>query len=350
MSRYREADLSKVKTVSLRKRGSRVHTDLLYRPPSRLASFDAFWDSLPEILGAADLRAVVHAILTSRSRGRPVIALCGAHVLKTGMGPGLIRLIREGILTGLAFNGAGVIHDVELALWGATSEDVGEGLHDGRFGMSGETATFVNDAARTARDRREGFGEALGRLLLVQDPGLAHRSVLAAAYKDRVPVTIHVGIGTDVVHQHPGFDGGATGEASATDFRILAAELLEMAGGTFLNLGSAVLLPEVFLKAFSVACNLGASPRGITTAAFDFIRHYRPQENIVRRPTIRGGKGYYIVGHHEILLPLLIHACLREKAKAPPRRRPRTNKPLKRHQVATDSSLGNNRRKDRRSR
>ncbi len=311
MSRYRQVDLGEVRTESVRGRRSRVKEKNLYRPPSRLDSFGAFWDSMPHILGAEDLRSVVEAVLISRKKSRPVVALCGAHVLKTGMGPGLIRMFEKELLTGIAIHGAGAIHDVELGLWGKTSEDVAAHLHEGRFGMSRETARFVNGAAVVARETGEGYGEALGRLLLERERTTARRSVLAAAYRRSVPVTVHVAIGTDIVHQHPDFDGEATGGASATDFRILAGELLGIAGGTVLNLGSAVVLPEVFLKAFSVICNLGASTQGITTAVFDFLRHYRPLENVVRRPTLRGGKGFYLVGQHEILLPLFFHACLR---------------------------------------
>ena len=311
MSRYEEVDPSRLRTFSLQRRKTRVGEGNLYRPPGRLESFGAFWDSLPNILGAADLRAVVEAVLASRAAGRPVLALCGAHVLKAGLGPGLIRMIDRGLLTGIAFHGAGAIHDVELALWGETSEDVAAELHKGRFGMARETAAFVNGAAAEASKMGEGFGEAIGRLLLSTDRDTVGRSVLAAAYKRRVPATVHVAIGTDVVHQHPNFDGKDTGDASARDFRILTAQVLEIAGGTVLNLGSAVILPEVFLKAFSIARNLGAATDGLTTAAFDFIRHYRPMENVVRRPTLHAGRGYYLIGHHEILLPLLFHACLR---------------------------------------
>jgi hypothetical protein len=262
-------------------------------------------------MGAADLRAVVGAVLASRAADRPVLVLCGAHVLKAGLGPGLIRMIDRGVITGIAFHGAGAIHDVELALWGETSEDVAAELHKGRFGMARETASFVNGAAAEASGKGEGFGEAIGRLLLEADRDTAGRSVLAAAYKRRVPATVHVAIGTDVVHQHPSFDGGETGEATARDFRIFTAQVLEIGGGTVLNFGSAVILPEVFLKAFSIARNLGANTDGLTTAVFDFIRHYRPMENVVRRPTLVSGTGYYLVGQHEILLPLFFHACLR---------------------------------------
>jgi hypothetical protein len=315
MSRYPEIDPRRIRTVSVRKRRSLVSGKDLYRAPKDLESFGGFWDSLPDALGARDLRAVVAAVLASRRRRRPVVVLCGAHVIKTGMGPGLIRWIEEDLATGVALHGAGAIHDVELAIFGVTSEDVPAELHRGRFGMSRETASFVNGAARWAARTGQGFGETLGQLLLQAGKKTASRSVLAAAYARGLPATVHVALGTDIVHPHPSFDGAATGEASARDFRILAAELLQMKGATVLNLGSAVVLPEVFLKAFSAAVNLGADPTGLTTAAFDFIRHYRPMENVVLRPTRGVGRGYFLVGQHEILLPLLFHAALRAVAR-----------------------------------
>jgi hypothetical protein len=326
MSRYPEIDLERVHTISVKGRRSLVKEGALYRPPARPESFRAFWDSLPPILGASDLKAVVAAILASRAKKRPVLALCGAHVFKTGMGPGLIRLMDADLLTLVAVHGAGSVHDVEIGLWGRTSEDVAAELHDGRFGMARETAAFLNGAAVEAARTGEGLGEAIGRRLIETDPRSARRSVLASAYRHGVPVTVHVAIGTDINHQHPDFDGAATGAASARDFRILAAQVARIRGGTVLNLGSAVILPEVFLKAFSVARNLGARTDGITTAAFDFIRHYRPSENIVRRPTLGTGRGYYIVGHHEIMLPLLVQACLLANRPRPrPRRARSTN-------------------------
>ena len=345
MSRYPEADLGRVRTTAIGRRKSLVVDASLYRPPTRLGSFEAFWQSMPQSLGAADLRAVVGAVLASRGRGRPVIALCGAHVLKTGMGPGLIALVDKGLLTGLGFNGAGTVHDVELALWGRTSEDVTAELQTGRFGMARETAKFLNAAAREAARAGEGLGEALGRLLIAERRDAVRRSVLAAAYRRGVPVTVHVAIGTDIHHQHPDFDGAATGESSARDFRILAASLLEIRGGTVLVFGSAVILPEVFLKAYSVACNLGAKRDGMVTAVFDFIRHYRPMENVVRRPTQGTGKGYYLVGQHEILLPIFFHACLLGWKEG---RRTRADvgrhKVLKGPRVASDKSRGADRR------
>lgn len=308
MSRHPEVDLTKIRTVSVESRRSKVGETQSYRPPRDPRSFAGFWDSMPHLLGSDDLRSVVERIAASRRNGRPVIALCGAHVIKTGMGPGLIDWAESGLLTGLALHGAGSVHDVELGLWGRTSEDVAAELHDGRFGMARETASFLNGAAKEAAKGGEGLGEAIGRLLLAADRSSRRRSILAAMSRLGLPATIHVAFGTDIHHQHPSFDGAATGEASARDFRILAAQLMKLRGGTVLNLGSAVILPEVFLKAYSVARNLGGARPPFTTAAFDFIRQYRPVENVVRRPTLRGGQGFYIVGHHEIMLPLLFQA------------------------------------------
>ena len=310
MSRYPECDLSKLKTIPVGKRKSLVSAPRLYQPPDDPGSIEAYIESLPHVLGAASLKALIGAIVKARARDHPVIAMCGAHVLKTGMGPGLIQWIQQGVLTGVAFHGAGSVHDVELGLWGATSEDVAEELHRGRFGMARETAAFLNGAAREAAEREEGLGEAIGRRLLEADPATAGRSVLAAAYRANVPATVHVAIGTDIHHQHPDFDGGATGESSARDFRILANEIITIRDGVVLNLGSAVILPEVFLKAVSVAINLDGDVSRMTTAVFDFIRHYRPAENVVRRPTMGNGRGYYLIGQHEILLPILFQACL----------------------------------------
>jgi hypothetical protein len=301
MSRYDEADLTRVRRTRMAERDSRVDAGSLARPAADAGSFEQFWDGLPPQLAADDLRALARAIVAARRGSRPRVWMLGAHAVKVGLSPVLTSLVREGFASLLAVNGAFAIHDAELALWGRTSEDVGAGLHRGRFGMVRETAEFVNAAAREGAERGEGLGEALGRKLAERRV----ESVLGTCYAAGVPATVHVAIGTDIVHQHPEFSGAATGETSARDFRILAAHLGGMAGGVVVNVGSAVVLPEVFLKAFSVAANLGASSEGLVTATLDFVRHYRPSRNVVERPTEAGGRGYYIVGHHEILLPLL---------------------------------------------
>ncbi len=315
MSRYEEADLSRVRRVPVRERRSKVDPSLLAHPPTEADSFAAFWDGLPGTLGAADLHALARAIVRARRRSRPLVWMFGAHVIKVGLGPLLVNLLREGFATLVAVNGAFAIHDAELALWGQTSEEVAEELHAGRFGMARETADFLNTAAREAADRGEGFGEALGRGLAERRSQCVTESVLATCYECGVPATVHVAIGTDIVHQHPEFSGEATGSATARDFRILARHLDVLSGTVVINVGSAVILPEVFLKALSVAINLGADADGLVTATLDFQKHYRPMLNVVRRPQAGRDQGYYILGHHEILLPLLYQGLLLEQGR-----------------------------------
>ena len=315
MGRYAEADLSRVRRIPMDTRQSKVSGQMLARVPEDHRSFAQFWDGLPEVLAARDLRALAREVVRARRDGRPVIWMCGAHVIKVGLSPLLIDLFERSLGTLLAVNGAFAIHDAELALFGHTSEEVARELHEGRFGMVKETAAFLNGAVREAAERTEGFGEAVGRCL--QEVEVVRPSVLGSCYAGGVPVTVHVAIGTDIVHQHPDFDGAAAGDASARDFRIVAAHLREMAGAVVINVGSAVMMPEVFLKAFSVAVNLGASPDGLVTATLDFQKHYRPQQNVVDRPHPGAKQGYYLVGHHEILLPLLIQGILLEQERGP---------------------------------
>lgn len=316
MSRYPEADLRRLRRSTIERRTSRVAPEALARPIADAGSFTQFWDGLPDLLAARDLRRLARAIVAARSAGRPVVWMCGAHAVKAGLGPLLIRLAEEDLATLLAVNGAFAIHDAELALWGATSEDVAVELPRGNFGTAGETADFVNGAAREARDAAEGLGEALGRLLAGRRADWRTPSVLGRFHELGIPATVHVAIGTDITHQHPGFSGEAAGEASARDFRILAGHLAKLEGAVVLNVGSAVLLPEVFLKACSVAINLGASNARLFTATLDFVKNYRSMENVVRRPPGEGGAGVYLVGHHEILLPLLLQGLLLERARA----------------------------------
>lgn len=305
MSRYEEADLERLRTEPVAERASKVSAESLARPAADPGSFAQLWDGLPPYLAAEDLRALARAVVRARAGRRPVVWMLGAHSIKVGLSPILLSLVREDLATLLAVNGAFAIHDAELALWGRTSEEVDAGLHAGRFGMARETAEVLNGAAVEGVRRGEGLGEAIGRSLAERRSDWRTESVLGACYEAGIPVTVHVAIGTDIVHQHPGFSGAATGECSARDFRILAGHLREMAGAVVVNVGSAVILPEVFLKAFSVAANLGASSEGLVTAALDFVRHYRPLRNVVQRPPGPQGSGYYLVGHHEILLPLL---------------------------------------------
>ena len=308
MTQYQRADLSRVKTISIATRKSKVTSRAFARPfPARGDSFRAFVDGLPDILLARDLRILVDSLVSARRKKKQVILMMGAHVVKVGLSPVLVDLLRRGLITAVAMNSAAAIHDVETALWGKTSEDVAANLSDGRFGMARETGEFINNTLITAaRDTDLGYGEALGaRLRSVRAPN-GRISLLAMCHKLGIPVTVHAAIGTDNIHQQPSMDGAATGEMSFRDFRTLCAVCGKLGrGGVVLNVGSAVIMPEVFLKALTVARNLGAAARGFTTAVFDMNTHYRPTMNVQRRPTLDGGRGMYFTGHHEIMIPLL---------------------------------------------
>lgn len=289
-----------------------------------------FLESLPRILAADDFRAVVKAVQAAHQRRRPILWGLGGHVIKVGLGPILIDLMRRGFVSALAMNGAALVHDFEIALGGSTSEDVAEGLGSGEFGMAEETGVQINAMAKDATRRGVGLGEAAGFSLANSrpQPKFLSASVLAAAYRARIPVTIHLAIGTDIPHMHRAADGASLGAATFFDFRLFCALVKQMQpGGVYLNWGSAVILPEIFLKAVSVARNLDTRLAPITTANFDFIQHYRPMQNVVRRPTARakstgkGSNGYAITGHHEIMMPLLA-AALSDR-KAPSHRRKR---------------------------
>jgi hypothetical protein len=311
MSRYREIDLRKVKTVSIRSRKSKVHSGAIARSPEPGASFARFLEGLPPILAGRDLKDLVGRIARAVSRKKPVLLLAGAHVIKVGLSPVVIRLMERGILSGVALNGAGAIHDAELAYFGSTSEEVSETVRDGMFGMARETADLVNGAVREGAEQGLGFGEAVGRRILHDAPANAGLSLLAQAVRLGAPATVHVAIGTDIVHQHPSADGAAIGETSFRDFRIFAERVSSLDnGGVVLLFGSAVVLPEVFLKALTVARNIRGRVDRFCTASFDMIRHYRPAVNVVERPTQKGGRGFTFVGHHEIMLPLLAAAVL----------------------------------------
>ncbi len=294
-----------------------VHTYPLASRQSKV-SVHAFLDSLPNILAAQDLRQVLAAIHRARKQRHAILWGIGGHVIKVGLGPVLIDLIRRGFISGIAMNGAALIHDFEIALAGNTSEDVEAALGAGQFGMAAETGEYVNEIAKLAARTRVGYGEAAGQFLSsgILDTKFSEFSVLIAAYKHRIPVTIHLAIGTDIPHMHPAADGSALGAATHRDFRLFSALVQQMhPGGVYLNWGSAVLLPEVFLKAVSVVRNLGVPLRPITTANFDFIQHYRPLQNVVKRPTasargqrVAESRGYAITGHHELLLPMVAAA------------------------------------------
>jgi hypothetical protein len=311
MSRYPEIDIRKVKTVSIRTRKSKIRMEEAAGRVKPGSSFAEFWESLPAILAGKDLKDLAAGIAGAVKRGKPVLLLAGAHVIKVGLSPVVIQLMEAGVLKGIALNGAGAIHDVELAYFGHTSENVGEAIRNGRFGMARETADILNHTVAEARRERLGFGESLGRRILGDGPPNAHLSILAQAYRLNIPVTVHAALGTDIVHQHPSADGAAIGEASLRDFRIFTSLVSGLHdGGVVLLFGSAVILPEVFLKALTVARNVRKRVSRFTTANFDMIRQYRPGANVVERPTRDGGVGYHFTGHHEIMLPLLATAVL----------------------------------------
>ena len=306
MSRYKQINLNNIKTDTSAHRKSKVDTSLEARPPFKGMTLKDFLDRLPGILKADDLKSIAKAVVSARKADKPVIVMLGGHVIKTGCSPVLIDLARKGLVTHFASNGSAAIHDAELALFGHTSEDVDEALSNGTFGMASDLADFVNNASKTAAQHNEGFGEALGQLLLDSNCPFPERSLIAKSYELKIPYTLHIAMGTDIVHQHPSADGNAIGETSLRDFKILAHAVSELGdGGVVINFGSAVILPEVFLKCLSVARNLGHHVKNFTTANFDMIQHYRPNENVVRRPVIPGGKGYAVTGHHEIMIPLL---------------------------------------------
>jgi hypothetical protein len=310
---YREADLTQVTTVPVAVRQNKVDPRMLATPPELHPSFADFLDSLPDVLAARDLRQVIDAVVTAQRTSRGVVLLLGGHVIKVGLGPLVNAWLQRGIVTHVAMNGAAAIHDFELAAYGGTSEDVESGLSDGSFGMAEETGAEMNAAITAAARNGQGLGEGLARALEARPnlPG-ARASILLAALKGDVPVTVHPAIGAEIIHQHPTADGAAIGATGQRDFRRLAGSLPDLdQGGVALNWGSAVLMPEVFLKALTVARNTGnGRPTHFTAADFDMQRHYRPRMNVVQRPTRSGGAGYLLTGHHELLLPLLIWGVL----------------------------------------
>jgi len=305
---YEDFDLTAIHTYPLSSRVSKANAADFARPCGPGATFQAFLDSLPNMLGAADFRAVVKAIAAARRGDRGILWGLGAHVIKTGLGPVIVDLMERGFVSGIATNGAAVIHDFEVALVGATSEDVDESLGPGRFGMADETGRLLNEAIAEGTRSGVGIGQAVSRALAAQAPPFAHLSVLAAAARLNIPITVHVAIGTDVIHMHPAASGAAFGEGSLRDFRHLVANVAKLEGGVYLNCGSAVVLPEVFLKAVALARNRGLPLTDLTTVNLDFVRLYRPQTNVVTRPTAGTGRGYSLVGHHEIMIPLLAAA------------------------------------------
>ena len=312
-SRYDEIDLERVETVSIRERGSKVHIDSFGEPVKGGTSFGEWLGGLPDQLAADRIRDLSEALREAKAAGNELVWMIGAHVVKCGLSRYLIELMREGFVTVLAMNGAAAIHDFEIACFGETSEDVATNLDRGIFGFSRETSAGMSSAAAEGAASGSGLGEAIGAHL--EESGCQHPqfSILAEAYRLGIPATVHIAIGTDILVQHPEFDGAVWGELSARDFRIFASRLEQLGkrGGVALNVGSAVIMPEVFLKAFSVARNLGAPFDEIITCNLDMIQHYRPVENVLRRPSRFGGRHIQITGHHEIMIPMLYSALFR---------------------------------------
>ena len=317
MTGPRELDLAGVRTIPVSRRPNKVRAEEFAGAPRGGRPFAEFLAALPDVLVARDFLRVVDAVAAAHRAGRMVLVMLGGHVVKTGVGPVLVDLMRRGVIGHVAMNGSGAIHDYEIARFGATSEDVAAGLRDGTFGMAEETGRGLNEAFVAGMREGWGMGEAVARDLARRaeaGEALAHPelSVIASAHRLGVPVTVHAALGAEIIHQHPAASGAAIGDTSHRDFRRLAASIEGLhEGGVALNCGSAVIMPEVFLKALTVARNLGdGKPTGFTTADFDMNRHYRPRVNVVQRPTLEGGKGYEITGHHELMLPLLAWAVV----------------------------------------
>jgi deoxyhypusine synthase len=297
--------LGAIRTYPLSDRQSKVSTADFAGIWEKGASFRDFVERLPDILAGSDLKAAVDGLVKAARGGKTVIWGMGAHVIKVGLNPIVIDLMRRGVITGVAMNGAGIIHDVEVAMAGRTSEDVAASLADGSFGMARETADFLNEAVVESERNSTGLGQSVGRAIMNHQLPLMEHSILAAGYRLDIPVTVHIAIGTDIIHMHPRFDPAAAGKASHRDFRLLTSMVGSLENGVYLNVGSAVILPEIFLKAVTLARNLGHRLDHFMTVNIDFIRHYRPLTNVVQRPTAKGGIGINLVGHHEILVPLI---------------------------------------------
>lgn len=309
---YEPFDLAAVRTYPLASRPGKAKAADVARPYERGAGLAAWVDRLPRSLAADDFRAVVGAVVSARARDAGLLWGLGAHVIKTGLAPIVIDLMERGFVSAIATNGAGIIHDFEMALGGATSEDVDETLGPGQFGMADETGRELNQIIAAGVAEGLGIGQAVGRHLRQRRPAFEHLSLAAAAARLEIPLTVHVAVGTDITHMHPAASGPALGEGSLRDFRYCVSNVARLAGGIYLNCGSAVVLPEVFLKAVALVRNRGVSLDGLTTVDLDFLRMYRPQTNVVTRPVAGVGRGYSLVGHHELMIPLLAAAVIEQ--------------------------------------
>ena len=310
MKKYKPISLKSVKTYSLSVRKSKVTVGTFAGVPEKGDLFAGFLDKLPDSFAARDFKSVVAAIVQARKDRRPVILGMGAHPIKLGLSPIIINLINKGIITAIAANGACVIHDFELAMAGQTSEDVARELCAGTFGMSKETGRGVNLAINKGVKKGYGIGRSVGEYISKEKYEFREESIFCRAYELGIPITVHVAIGTDIIHMHPEADGAAIGKGSLDDFKLLASVIADLEGGVYINLGSAVILPEVFLKALNIARNLGNKVEKLTTVNMDFIQHYRPRENVLKRPTMSCGQSFALTGHHEIMFPLLAAAVI----------------------------------------
>ncbi|MCE5195332.1 MAG: deoxyhypusine synthase family protein [Nitrospiraceae bacterium] len=305
MKKYEPVSLKKIRTYPLTKRKSKVELASTAKPHKKGRSFKNFIDEMPDILAAKDLRSIVTAIIKAKKNKKPVILGMGAHPIKVGLSSVIIDLMEKHIITAVATNGACIVHDFELSYTGKTSEDVAAELATGRFGMAKETGEFINKAIMDGVKKGYGIGRSIGEMIYKNKFRFSDKSIFATAYRLGIPASVHVAVGTDIVHMHPNADGSAIGEGSLRDFRLLASVVSDLEGGVYINLGSAVILPEVFLKALTIARNLGNRVENITTVNMDFIQHYRPGQNVLKRPTINKGSCYALTGHHEIMFPLL---------------------------------------------
>ncbi|MBI3377079.1 MAG: hypothetical protein HY035_01570 [Nitrospirae bacterium] len=310
MKKYKPVSLKKLKTYPISRRKSKVEIALTAAPHKTGQSFSDFIRNLSGILAAKDFRAVVMAIVNARKKKRHVILGMGAHPIKVGLSPLIIDLMNRGIITAIATNGACIVHDFELSFMGKTSEDVAAEICKGTFGMARETGEYINKAINRGVKKGYGIGKSLGEM--IQNSRFKYRgmSIFGSAYKLKIPATVHVAIGTDIIHMHPHADGASIGEGSLRDFKLFTSVVSDLEGGVYINLGSAVIMPEVFLKALTIARNLGSKVENITTVNMDFIQHYRPHQNVLKRPTLQKGCSYALTGHHEIMFPLLAAAVI----------------------------------------
>lgn len=305
-SKYKKLSFEKVKTYAITGRFSKVQISQFAKPISAQQSIQTFIESLPNILIGGDFKEFVSHYKNAVASQKSVIWMLGAHVIKCGLNPLISKLLAKKNITHLALNGAAAIHDVEIAMWGVTSEDVASGLEDGSFGMAEETAEFINGTLSKNIGNDKGYGEVLAEELLKRNAPNKNLSLLVSAYQHNIPISIHPALGSEIIHQHPNVNGQAFGEKSWIDFKVFTNSISHVTKGSLvLNIGSAVIMPEVFLKALTVVRNLGHPAYGFYTAVFDMNRHYRPMVNVMQRPTQSAGKGYYFIGHHEIMIPLL---------------------------------------------